>query len=93
MANFINPCWPTNSSLIKLIIPIQITGETSTPPMGGINFFVIFKIWFVGNVTIIQKPLFPSILGYQVIINLTRNTKVRNDNSIPKNKSKIGRKL
>ena len=75
------------------MIPIQITGDTSTPPMGGIIFFVKFKIWFVGNVTIIQKPFVPFILGYQVIINLMRNTKVRNDNTIPKNKSKNGRKL
>ena len=75
------------------MIPIQITGDTSTPPMGGIIFFVIFKIWFVGKVTIIQNPLPPFIFGYQVIINLIRNTKVKNDNSIPKDKSKIGRKL
>ena len=61
--------------------------------MGGINFLVIFKIWFVGNVTIIQNPFAPLILGYQVIINLIRNTKVRKDNSIPKKKSKIGKKL
>ena len=61
--------------------------------MGGMIFFVIFKIWFVGNVTMIQNPFFPFILGYQVIINLIRNANVRNDNSIPKNKSKIGSKL
>ena len=65
----------------------------STPPIGGIIFFVKFKIRFVGNVTIIHSPFSPFILGYQVIINLIRNTKVRNDNSIPKTKSKIGRKL
>ena len=75
------------------MIPIQITGDTSTPPMGGIIFFVIFKIWFVGKVTIIQNPSPPFIFGYQVIINLMRKTKVRNDSSIPKNKSKAGRKL
>ena len=65
----------------------------STPPMGGIICFVILSILFVGKVTIIQKPLVESIFGYQVIINLIRNIKVRNERNMPKVTSKIGRSL
>ena len=36
-------------------MPIQITGPTSTPPMGGMNFLVKFKIELVGNVINNQK--------------------------------------
>ena len=88
MANLIKPCWPTNISLRKLIIPIQITGPTSTPPMGGINFLVKFKIEFVGIAINNQKPLFKSIFGYQVNINLTKKTSVKNDKRIPSVRSK-----
>ena len=88
MANLIKPCWPTNISLRKLIIPIQITGPTSTPPMGGINFLVKFKIEFVGIAINNQKPLFKSILGYQVNINLIKKASVRNDKSIPSVRSR-----
>ena len=91
MANLIKPCWPTIISLRKLIIPIQITGPTSTPPMGGISFLVKFKIEFVGIAINNQKPLFKSILGYQVNINLIKKTRVRNDKRIPSVKSKIGK--
>ena len=88
MANLIKPCWPTNISLRKLIIPIQITGPTSTPPMGGINFLVKFKIELVGIAIINQKPWFKSTFGYQVNINLIKKTRVRNDKRIPRVRSK-----
>ena len=70
------------------MIPIQITGPTSTPPIGGINFFVKFKIGLVGIAINNQKPLFKSILGYQVNINLIKKTNVRNDKRIPNVRSK-----
>ena len=89
MASLIKPCWPTNISLRKLIIPIQITGPTSTPPIGGTNFLVKFKIELVGIETNNQKPLFKSIFGYQVNINLIKKTKVRNDKRIPSVRSKM----
>jgi len=88
MANLIKPCWPTNISLRKLIIPIQITGPTSTPPIGGINFLVNFKIELVGIAINNQKPLFKSTFGYQVNINLIKKTSVRNDKRIPSVRSK-----
>ena len=88
MASLIKPCWPTNISLRKLIIPIQITGPTSTPPIGGTSFLVKFKIELVGIETNNQKPLFKSIFGYQVNINLIKKTKVRNDKRIPSVRSK-----
>ena len=91
MANLIKPCCPTNISLTKLIIPIQITGPTSTPPMGGINFLVKFKVELVGIAINNQKPLFKSIFGYQVNINLIKNIRVRKDKKIPKVKSKMGK--
>ena len=84
MANLIKPCWPTNISLRKLIIPIQITGPTSTPPIGGINFLVKFKIELVGIEINNQNPLLKSIFGYQVSINLIRKTIVRYEREIPK---------
>ena len=87
----IKPCCPTNISLRKLIIPIQMTGPTSTPPMGGISFLVKFKIEFVGIAINNQKPLFKSTFGYQVSINLIKKTKVRNDKSIPSERSKTGK--
>ena len=91
IASLINPCWPTNISLRKLIIPIQITGLTSTPPIGGINFLVKFKIELVGIAINNQNPLFKSIFGYQVNINLIKKISVRNDKRIPSVRSKIGK--
>ena len=66
------------------MIPIHITGVTSTPPMGGIIFFVNFRIGLVGNITIIHNPLEVSIFGYQDIISLMRKAKVSKDNDSPK---------
>ena len=91
MANLIKPCWPTNISLRKLIIPIQMTGPTSTPPIGGISFLVIFRIELVGIAINNHTPLFISIFGYQVNINLIKKTSVRNDKTIPSVRSKIGK--
>ena len=65
-----------------------MTGPTSTPPMGGINFLVKFKIELVGIAINIQKPLFKSTFGYQVNINLIKKTSVRNDKRIPSVRSK-----
>ena len=73
------------------MIPIQITGPTSTPPIGGIIFLVKFKIELVGNAINNQKPLFKSIFGYQVNINLIKKASVKNDKKIPNVKSKIGK--
>ena len=73
------------------MIPIQITGPTSTPPIGGMNFLVIFKIELVGSAINNQNPLFKSIFGYQVNINLIKKTSVRNDKKIPIVKSKMGK--
>ncbi len=91
MASFISPCWPTKISLIKLIIPIQITGPTSTPPIGGINFLVKFRIELDGIEINNHNPLFKSTFGYQVRINLIKKTIVRNDRKIPNVISKICR--
>ena len=93
IASFISPCCPTKISLKKLIIPIQITGPTSTPPIGGIIFLVKLRIEFVGIEINNQKPLFKRILGYQVRINLIKKTKVRYDREIPKLKFKIWREF
>ena len=68
-----------------------MTGPTSTPPIGGINFLVKFKIELVGIAINIQKPLFRLTFGYQVNINLIKKTKVRNDRRIPNVRSKIGK--
>ena len=86
-----NPCCPTRISLKKLIKPIHITGVTSTPPIGGTNFFVKFKIGLEGRDTISQSPLLILIFGYHVIINLIRKIKVSIDKSKPNTKSIIGR--
>ncbi len=90
-ASFISPCWPTKISLIKVITPIQITGPTSTPPIGGINFLVKLRIELDGIEINNHKPLFKSIFGYQVSINLIKKTTVRYDREIPKLISKIWR--
>ena len=66
-----------------------MTGPTSTPPIGGINFLVEFRIEFVGIATNNHNPLLKSILGYQVSINLIKKTIVRNDKKIPNVISKI----
>ena len=91
IASLIRPCCPTSISLNKLIIPIQITGPTSTPPIGGIIFLVKFKIELVGIVINNKKPLLKSTFGYQVNINLIRKASVKNDKKIPNEKSKIGK--
>ena len=73
------------------MIPIQMTGPTSTPPIGGISFLVKFKIELVGIAINNQKPLFKLIFGYQVNINLIKKTNVRNDKRIPSVRSKMGK--
>ena len=88
-----SPCWPTKISLKKLIIPIQITGPTSTPPIGGINFLVKLRIEFDGIEISNQNPLFKSIFGYQERINLIKKTIVSYDRKIPKLISKIWREF
>ena len=65
-----------------------MTGPTSTPPMGGINFLVKFKIELVGTAMNNQRPLFKLTFGYQVNINLIKKTSVRNDKRIPSVRSK-----
>ena len=75
------------------MIPIHITGVTSTPPIGGMIFFVAFRIEFVGNRTIIHNPLEVSIFGYQDIISLIRKAKVSDDSNIPKEISKKVKKF
>ena len=92
-ASLISPCWPTKISLKKLITAIQITGPTSTPPIGGINFLVKLRIEFDGIEINNHKPLFNSIFGYQVRINRIKKTTVRYDRRIPKLKSKIWREF
>ena len=92
-ASFISPCWPTKISLKKLITPIQITGPTSTPPIGGISFFVKLRIELDGIEMNNHNPLLKSIFGYQVRINLIRKTIVRYDREIPKLTSKIWREF
>ena len=91
MASLINPCWPTNISLKKLIIPIQITGLTSTPPIGGIILFVKFRMELVGIEINSQNPLFISTFGYQLNINRTKKANVKNDKKIPSVRSKMGK--
>ena len=88
-----SPCWPTNISLKKLIIPFQITGPTSTPPIGGISFLVKLRIELDGIETNNHKPLLKSIFGYQVRINLIKKTIVRYDRKIPKLIFNIWREL
>ena len=73
------------------MIPIQMTGPTSTPPIGGIIFLVKFKVELVGIAINNQKPLFKSTFGYQVNINLIKKTSVRNDKRIPSVRSKRGK--
>ena len=93
IASFISPCWPTKISLKKLITPIQITGPTSTPPIGGISFLVKLRIELDGIEINNHKPLLKSIFGYQVSINLIRKTIVRYEREIPKLISKIWREF
>ena len=87
MASLIRPCCPTNISLRKLIIPIQMIGPTSTPPIGGITFLVKFKTELVGIAIKTKNPLFKSTFGYQVNINLIRKAKVSSDKRIPSARS------
>lgn len=68
-----------------------MTGPTSTPPIGGINFLVNFKIELVGIAINNHKPLFRSTFGYQVNINLIKKIRVRNDRRIPNVRSKTGK--
>ena len=75
------------------MIPIHITGVTSTPPIGGTIFFVNFRIELVGKRTIIHNPLEVSIFGYQDIISLIRKAKVSVDSNIPKEISKKVKKF
>ena len=66
-----------------------MTGPTSTPPMGGINFLVKLRMEFVGIEINNHRPLFKSIFGYHVKINLIKKTVVRNERKIPKITSSI----
>ena len=75
------------------MIPIQITGPTSTPPIGGISFLVILRMEVVGMQISNQKPLFRLTFGYQVNINLIKKSSVRNDRKIPNVKSKADKQF
>ena len=75
------------------MIPIQITGPTSTPPIGGITFLVKLRMEFDGIEMNNHKPLDNSIFGYQVRINLIRKTTVRYAREMPKLRSKIFREF
>ena len=66
-----------------------MTGPTSTPPIGGINFLVKFRIELDGIEINNHKPLLRSIFGYQVRINLIKKTIVRYERKIPKLISRI----
>ena len=68
-----------------------MTGPTSTPPIGGINFLVKFKIKLVGIAINNQTPLFKLTFGYQVNINLIKKASVRNDKRNPSARSKTGK--
>ena len=68
-----------------------MTGPTSTPPIGGINFLVKLRIELVGIAINNHKPLFISTFGYQVNINLIKKIRVRNDRRIPNERSKTGK--
>ena len=70
-------------------MPIQITGPTSTPPIGGISFLVKLRIELDGIEISSHKPLLNSIFGYQVSTNLIRKTIVRYEREMPKLISKI----
>ena len=48
----------------------------------------MFQIELVGIAINNQKPLFKSTFGYQVKINLSKKTRVRNDKRIPSVRSK-----
>lgn len=76
---------------MRLIKPNQITGVTSTPPIGEINFLVIAKIGSVGQATKGQKPLLRLIFGYQVRIIRNKNARVNRDSKKPSNRFKKGR--
>ena len=92
-ASLIRPCWPTIISVKKLMTPIQITGPTSTPPIGGITFLVKLRIELDGIEINNHKPLLKSIFGYQVRINLIKKTIIRYVREIPKVTFKIWREL
>ena len=70
-----------------------MTGPTSTPPIGGINFLVKLRMELDGIEINNHKPLLKSIFGYQVSINLIKKTTVKYDREIPKPISKIWRKF
>ena len=72
-----NPCCPIINSLKRLNNPTQITGDTSTPPIGGTIFLVKESIDSVGSTISIQNPLFESTFGYQVRIILKRNNNIK----------------
>ena len=61
--------------------------------MGGTNFLVKFRIEFDGIEINSHKPLLKSNFGYQVRINLIKNTTVKYDREIPKLTFKIWREL
>ena len=70
-----------------------MTGPTSTPPIGGINFLVKLRIEFDGIEINNHKPLLNSIFGYQVRISLIKKTIIRYEREILKLISKILREL
>ena len=48
------PCLPRRISFMKLIIPTQMIGDTSTPPTGGTAFLVGFRMGSVGTYAMTQ---------------------------------------
>ena len=68
-----------------------MTGVTSTPPIGEINFLVITNTGSVGQAIKGQKPLLRLIFGYQVRTIRNKNAIVKAERKKPSNRLKIGR--
>ena len=68
-----------------------MTGDTSTPPIGGTIFLVNIKIGSVGHAIKIQNPFSRSTLGYQVSTILNKKHSVKADSKKANKGCRIGR--
>ena len=78
-----NPCFPNKISFIKLIIPTQMIGETSTPPTGGTSARVGLSKGSVGAYAKTHGSFVYGTLGYHVMTIRTMNKIVLTANSGP----------
>ena len=78
------PCFPSRISFMKLIMPTQMMGETSTPPTGGTKLLVGFSKGSVGRYATTHGNRYTGTDVYQVMTMRMMKRMVVTENNGPR---------